>query len=130
FAALLRVDVQFPGPVAALAANRLAAKDRQPVTIDRVRHRFNLVAVAEEARWLGRPLELLAHLEPWRQVPSPGLRIPADERLEQIAIAIDQIGAPAPPGANCELDLGVEYGDGTPLRVVANLTVENAPVPP
>ena len=42
-------DVELAGPVAALAADRVALEDRWPITVDRARHRLDPVRVAVQA---------------------------------------------------------------------------------
>src|SRR5690242_18802310 len=104
----------------AFAADRVTTENRRVVPVDGVRNGLHLVAVTEQTRCLCRPLELLAYLESGRQVPHPRLRIPAQQGLKKIAVALDQVRSPSPSRADRKIDFdGRESRDSPALRIAA-----------
>jgi len=61
---LAALDMQFPGPMTALAPNRIASEDRGTIAVDRMLDRYRLIAVTEEAKYLNRPAKMLVPCEP------------------------------------------------------------------
>jgi hypothetical protein len=123
-------NVQFSRPVAPLAANSVALEDRPSILIDRVRHRFNSVRVAEEALRGDRPVEVA--IRPFiagRQIPLSLPRVPTDRRLEEEAIVFDQVRDPLPAGADRESDLGLVLGDHAAPSIPSRLFVDDMSLP-
>ena len=61
---------------------------------------------------MDRPVEVeVLRLIAGGEIPPPLLRVPGDRRLEEEAVALDQVGEASPPGAEHELDLGLVPGD-------------------
>ena len=105
------LDVKLAGPVAPLAADRVALEDRRLISVDGARHRLDPVRVAVQARRGDRPVEVGVHpLVTRGQVPLPLLDIPTDRGLEEEAVALDQVAEPLAAGAEHELDLGLVRG--------------------
>ena len=54
-------DMELAGPVAALAADRVALEDRRPIPVERAAdHRLDPVGVAEQACGLDRSVEMVS----------------------------------------------------------------------
>ena len=108
---------QLSGPVAALAADGVAlSKHRCLVTIVGACDPLGPVGVAEETLREYGPIEARHSREiARRQAPPALVGIPGDGRLEQEAVALDQVRESLPARADHVLDqglLGVERGPG------------------
>jgi hypothetical protein len=68
---------------------------------------------------------LLADLEPGREIPDARLRVPADQRLEDIAVSVDEVRPAAPSGTDGEVDLDRVHGDRPALPIALKLPVED-----
>src|SRR5262245_27177394 len=127
---LTALDVQLAGAVAAFAADGVALEDRRLEAVVGVLHRLGPVGVAKEAGGGNGPLEvLMPSFVAGRQVPSLFLREPADGRLVQVAIGVDEEGVAARTRAQRELHLRLVLEDDSPVGVAAAFVVEYA-VPP
>src|SRR5262249_50220326 len=62
--------------------------------------------------------------EPRRKVPNVFLRVPGHRRLEQVTLAIDQVGAGATPGPQRISDLGDIFRPSGTMWVLANFLVK------
>ena len=83
--------MQFARPVAPLATDGVAEKNRRLVPIGRLRDVLHPVGVARQAFRADRTLETAVQLpETGREIPPLRLRVPGQRRLEQIPVPIDQ----------------------------------------
>src|SRR5262249_15075580 len=122
-AALVPADVQLAGAVAALAADGVTTEDGLPVAVDGVLDRLGPVGVAEHAHGHDRAVEVGVVLAvAGRQVPGPPGGVPADRRLEEAAVLLDQVAVPARAGAD-----DVAHLRRPPARAAGALPVGQAP---
>src|SRR5262245_15372644 len=121
-------DMQSTRSVATLAADGVAPKDRLFITIQRVRHRIDAIAVAEQAIVIDRPREVsVGAFVAGRERPAfVVLRIPRDRRHEKQAALVDEIGAAALPRADGEIDIDLAFEEGVALFVDGALTMAHA----
>ena len=85
-------------PVAALTTNLVALENRRPIPVERTaNHRLDPVGVAKQACGLDRPVKMVIQLFiAGRQAPSTCQRVPGDRRLDEEAVAIDEISQASP----------------------------------
>src|SRR5262249_37101443 len=86
------LDVQLARTVPELTADPIASEHRFAVAILRARNRLNLIRMAVQTFCSYRPFIREINLETGRQVPGWLLRKPTNWGLEEITIAIDNIG--------------------------------------
>ena len=91
--------------MAPLTSDGVPPEHRRPVLVERVSDRLHRVTVAEQTLRVRWPSELFKRLEAGCQIPDSLAGKPTDRRLEQAAIPFDEIGSPAYPGANGEVDV-------------------------
>src|SRR5713101_8451566 len=73
-----------------------------------------------------RPVKvLILGLVTRRQVPLFSLGVPANRRLKEVTLVVDEIRPSPGSGAERELDLGFRFGDDIACRIVANFTVKH-----
>src|SRR6266849_6436584 len=91
--------------MAALATDRITLEDRLAIAIAALLDRIDMIGMAEQTQRLDRPVELVDRRSQMRrQIPDLPFRVPTDGRLKKIAVAICQVGPPAYPGADSELN--------------------------
>jgi hypothetical protein len=122
-------DVEFAGPMAPLASDGVPPEDRRPIPVDRTRYRLNPVRVAEQAMGRDRPVEVADRgLIAGGLIPLSPLRVPSNRRLEEEAIAFDQVGDPLPPGTDREPDLRLVLGDDAARGIPSRLFMDDMTV--
>src|SRR5437867_6758765 len=84
------------------------------------------VGVAEQARAIDMATHREHHSRARRQVPHLLLRIPADQRLKQVAVAVDQVRAAAGAGTDDIVDLCVLFVNRPTSRIEMAAPVPDA----
>src|SRR5262249_7353132 len=90
-------DVPLPRAVAALAADRVAREHRPLVLVETIRPGRGPVGVAEQAVRRHRAPRRYPLDKAGGQIPGLLLAVPADGRLEQVAVPVGQVGAATAP---------------------------------
>src|SRR5216684_383275 len=120
FTPLTPGDMKLTGTVTALAADGVPLEYRRAISIDGAIHRLGMVRVAKQAIGRNRPIGMRIGLKPRRKVPNPLLRVPGNGRLEQVSLAIDQIGASSGAGTKRISDFGDKFSAGGAVRIESN----------
>ena len=102
-------------PVTSLTADGVALEDRRAILVNRRWNRMNAVRVAIQAPGPNRPVEMVVcHFKTGRQIPPTLLRIPGEGRLEEKAVAFNEVRQPLPARAQHELHFLLVTGDDPP----------------
>src|SRR5262249_51623535 len=98
--AVMGLDVQLAGTVAALAADGMPTKERRLIVVDRVGYRLHAVDVAKQAAGREWALEVRILLfESRRQAPPFFRGKPLHNRLEHVTVSNSEIGDGMASGA-------------------------------
>src|SRR5437660_7511917 len=87
-------------------------------------HRQGAIAVAKKALGRDGALPRIQDAEARRQIPYLLLRVPADRRLKKVAVAIDEIRLAVRPGAEHELNLGIQLDECVSQGITAGSFIE------
>jgi hypothetical protein len=91
-----QANVQFPWSVASLAADSVPPKNWRPEMVQGARHRLGPVRMTKDALIRNGTSEMhVIHSISRGQVPSLRAGVPANRRLKQKPVALNQIGSSA-----------------------------------
>src|SRR5262249_56443602 len=106
------------------AANGVAPKDRRLIPVARPLHRLDPVGMAIQAGGDHRPVEMgILLLVARGEVPPPLLDVPTDRRLEEQAVALDQVADPLAAGSEHKLNLDLVPGNDASCRIPAHFAL-------
>ena len=122
--------MQSAGTVTAFTADPVAVKDGRAIAVAGIFNGVSLIGVAEQTGRFDRPLGGIHVLKTRGQIPRIFLRIPAEGRLKEIAVTVQQIRPAAGARAEDEGNVGVDLDHDPAGQVAAPCLVQHRLRPP